>query len=438
VSELPAGWARARLDELAEVKLGRQRSPKNHSGERMRPYLRAANVTWSGLDLSDVKEMNFTEGESRTFELRPGDILVGEASGSRSEVGKPAIWRGEIPNCCFQNTLLRVRSYGPLPEYLHHLLRADALTGRFGDSARGVGIHHIGAARMSSWSVPIAPLAEQRRIVAAIDEQISRLDAAEFSLKHGHQRLALLRAAVYLEAFDGEWPLSTLGEINDPDRPICYGILMPKEHCENGVLYVKVKDYPKGKVLLGQLHRTTPEIAAKYRRSSLRPDDILVSIRGTTGRIAVAPPELDGANITQDTARVAPQPHVGVGYLVAYLRSSQAQRYFRQVARGVAVKGLNIGDLRTMPIPVPPLPAQAKIVTELERRLSIIEAIEGQIDRALRARAVLHRSILARAFAGQLIPQVPTDEPAVALLERLAAERAAVVKPSRRRRTVPA
>ncbi len=60
MTELPTGWAVARLDELAEVRLGRQRSPKNHSGSRMRPYLRAANVTWSGLDLNDVKEMNFT------------------------------------------------------------------------------------------------------------------------------------------------------------------------------------------------------------------------------------------------------------------------------------------------------------------------------------------------------------------------------------------
>jgi len=79
------------LDEIADVRLGRQRSPKNHTGSRMRPYLRAANVTWSGLELSDVKEMNFTEAESETYELRPGDVLVAEASGSASEVGKPAI-----------------------------------------------------------------------------------------------------------------------------------------------------------------------------------------------------------------------------------------------------------------------------------------------------------------------------------------------------------
>src|SRR5438105_1410381 len=106
MTNVPSHWTVNRLDAVAEVRLGRQRSPKNHVGTRMRPYLRAANVTWAGLDLSDVNEMHFTENESVTFELRPGDVLVAEASGSASEVGKPAIWRDQIPNCCFQNTLL--------------------------------------------------------------------------------------------------------------------------------------------------------------------------------------------------------------------------------------------------------------------------------------------------------------------------------------------
>jgi type I restriction enzyme S subunit len=105
LSPLPSGWTEARLDELADVRLGRQRSPKNHLGDRMRPYLRAANVTWNGLDLADVKDMNFSELESDVYELQRGDVLVAEASGSASEVGKPALWNGEIDSCCFQNTL---------------------------------------------------------------------------------------------------------------------------------------------------------------------------------------------------------------------------------------------------------------------------------------------------------------------------------------------
>ncbi len=151
--------------------------------------------------------MNFTEEESQIFELRPGDIVLAEASGSRSQVGKPALWRGEISGCCFQNTLLRVRTHGPLPEYLLYLLRAEALSGRLGDAARGVGIHHLGAARMSSWVVPLPPLGEQRRIVAAIEEQFSRLDVAGVASRSATRRHRSAPVQRLLSAATaGHWP----------------------------------------------------------------------------------------------------------------------------------------------------------------------------------------------------------------------------------------
>lgn len=100
----------------------------------MRPYLRAANVGWDGLRLDDVKEMAFSESESSVYELCEGDVLLSEASGSPGEVGKPAMWHGEIADCCFQNTLLRVRSSEVLPKYLLYLFQSEALSGAF---ARG-------------------------------------------------------------------------------------------------------------------------------------------------------------------------------------------------------------------------------------------------------------------------------------------------------------
>ena len=124
MSTLPPSWAVMELDALADVQLGRQRSPKHHQGPNMRPYLRAANVTWQGLDLSDVSQMNFTDTEMTTYRLVSGDILVNEASGSASEVGKAVVFRGEVADCGFQNHLIRLRPQGIDGSYLHHFLIA--------------------------------------------------------------------------------------------------------------------------------------------------------------------------------------------------------------------------------------------------------------------------------------------------------------------------
>ena len=203
MTDLPQGWEWARLRDIAHVRLGRQRSPKNHTGTQMRPYLRAANVGWNGLKLDDVKRMNFTDSELSTYRLNPGDIVLAEASGTASEVGKPALWMGEIKDCCFQNTLIRVRSRGVDPSYLLEYLRNEARTGAFIGRSRGVGIHHLGSTRLAEWSIPVPPIAEQRRIATAISTYQSTLDSAESLLATAVKRSRRLYRTVVAHALSG-------------------------------------------------------------------------------------------------------------------------------------------------------------------------------------------------------------------------------------------
>jgi hypothetical protein len=170
----------------------------------MRPYVRAANVTWGGISLDDVKEMNFSPKEFETYELKDGDILLSEASGSASEVGKPAVWRGEVEGCCFQNTLIRVRSRGPLPDYLHLHFLADARLGRFAAVGKGIGINHLGADRMSSWPTMLPPLNEQRRIVAKLEALQARSRRAREALDALPALLEKLRQSILAAAFRGD------------------------------------------------------------------------------------------------------------------------------------------------------------------------------------------------------------------------------------------
>ncbi|HWI04998.1 MAG TPA: restriction endonuclease subunit S [Acidimicrobiales bacterium] len=199
------------------------------------------------------------------------------------------------------------------------------------------------------------------------------------------------------------WEWTTLENLTDAGRPICYGILMPKEHVSDGVPYVKVKDFSRGSLDVAALRRTSPEIAARYQRSSLVGDDLLVSIRGTYGRVVIAPPTLNGANITQDTARVAV---IGADhrYVARYLQSPSAARYFQEVARGVAVKGVNIGDLKLTPVPVPPRGEQERIVGAIEGHLSRIDAAEALVSAAGQRLDALERRLRDAAIEGEPVP----------------------------------
>ena len=206
---LPNDWQCSRLDEVAKVQLGRQRSPKHHTGPSMRPYLRAANVTWKGLDVSDVSEMNFTDEEMETYRLKDGDILVNEASGSASEVGKAVVFRGEIEDCGFQNHLIRVRVTSVNPSYLYQFLVKNAVLGEYLRESQGVGINHLGKTKLASWPVPIPSLKEQMRIVEILEEQLSRLDASLEIADVIEKKALAFRRSLLQAAFSGnltkEW-----------------------------------------------------------------------------------------------------------------------------------------------------------------------------------------------------------------------------------------
>jgi len=202
--ELPEGWCWATVEQVGEVQLGRQRSPKDHSGPFMRRYIRAANITWKGMNLDDVNEMNFSPEEQPRFRLHPGDLLLNEASGSRSEVGKPAVWEGQIEECYFQNTVLRLRTVPGLQGWLFLHSLADAITGRFADESRGVGIHHLGAEGLARHILALPPLAEQARIVPEVERLTSLLEAEEQMLRSQLLRCTRLRQSILKWAFEGK------------------------------------------------------------------------------------------------------------------------------------------------------------------------------------------------------------------------------------------
>lgn len=202
---IPDSWKWVQVQDVGEVKLGRQRAPQHHQGQHMRPYLRVANVYEDRIDTSDILEMNFSPEEYETYRLQYGDILLNEGQ-SKELVGRPAMFRNEVPGACFQNTLVRFRAYdGILPEYALIVFRAYLHTGKFLRIARWTtNIAHLGAQRFALLTFPLPPLAEQREIVSEIERRFSIIDEMESTIQKSLKQAGRLRQSILKRAFEGK------------------------------------------------------------------------------------------------------------------------------------------------------------------------------------------------------------------------------------------
>ncbi len=432
--KLPPGWTWATMSDVAEVQLGRQRSPQHHTGDQMRPYLRSANVTWSGIDLGDVKEMNFDDADFEKYRLRAGDLLLNEASGSPNEVGKPAIWGGEIDGCCFQNTLLRLQTHELERGYVYWYCHLSARSGRFGDAGRGVNIRHLGKQGLARFPIPIAPGAEQKRIVDAVEEHFSRLDAAEAALEAARRKLDATSRSTLLEICRGPWPRARLSEVI--------------KSLKNGVFVSRPSKQPPGSPIFRisavrplclrvddvRYADPTPERADAYEVQT--GDILLTRYSGNpsyVGAAAVVPREGAGIlhpdkliRVVVNRDRVLPE------WIAAYLTAGEGRREIERRLKTTAGQvGISGSQLRTVQIAIPPLSHQQKVIAKIGVIQEAHERMRQQLDGVATQTQALRRSILAAGFAGRLVSQDPDDEPASVLLDRIAASRPA--KPARRR-----
>src|SRR5688572_10519069 len=125
------------------------------------------------------------------------------------------------------------------------------------------------------------------------------------------------------------WVLLPLADAMAEGALIQYGILQPGPDTPNGVPYVRPTEIRDDKIITAALRRTSENIARNYQRSSLKPGDVLLSIVGSIGKVAIVPQELDGGNITQSSARLRPRPGLLPSEMLAcFLRSPKAREQF--------------------------------------------------------------------------------------------------------------
>jgi type I restriction enzyme, S subunit len=460
MSELPNGWALASLVDVAGVVRGVTYDKRQAASERrpgFLPILRATNIN-EALDLNS--EMVFVPEDcvKPAQRMVQGDIVVASSSGSASVVGKSAQlrteWEGGFGAFC---SVIRP-SRGMNPQYLGYFVAGPRVRKAWRVLAQGTNINNLKTSDLAGTLVPIPPYPEQERIVAAIEEQFSRLDAGVAALERVRRNLKRLRAAVlriatlgmlvpqdpgdlpaenWLTAsgkpvagsmpsgpkFPAGWATTTIGALKT------WSLYGPRfssdDYVAEGTPVLRTTDITDtGHILVGRapkLGLTNNELE-KYR---VHIGDVLITRTGSIGTVAYISddqPAIPGAYLILYRFGL---PVQFSEFLFYFLQSPHVQSQLLGKSAGIGRPNLNAPSIDRTVVGVPPWAELLRIVGELRTYLDVIDRLDDVLRGASGHVANSRSSILTAAFSGKLAPQDRSDEPASALLERIAAERAA-------------
>jgi type I restriction enzyme S subunit len=465
--ELPDGWLACTLGDVTPYGATKKVEPSEIPLDAWVLELEDIEKDTSRI----IQRFTFRQRRSKSTKNRfeTGDVLYGKL---RPYLNKVVV--ADQGGYCTTEVIPLKATQAVESRYLFYWLKHPVFLDYVTDVSHGLNMPRLGTDAGKAAPFILAPLAEQKRIADKLEAVLGRVDACRARLDRVPALLKRFRQSVLAAATSGKlteewrennvslidssalaglirgnheaagghksgnaappsegvhdlvpemfpsaWSILTLRELVCPDRPITYGILMPGPELKEGVPYVRVADFPNDRLNLSMIRNTSAEMDEKFKRSRLREGDLLLSIRGTVGRLVEIPAALAGANITQDTARLSIQPALSNSYIFWYLKSMMAQSRMQAATKGVAVRGLNIGDVRALQVPMPSLPEQQEIVRRVEALFAFADRIEARLATARKTVERLTPATLAKAFRGELVPQDPNDEPAEKLLESL-------------------
>ena len=420
-----------------------------------------------------------------------GDVLIS----IRAPVGPTNLCQVQS---CIGRGLAAIRPLEGIPcRYALYVLRATDEELR--SKSTGTTFEAIRGDDLRSHAFPLPPLAEQRRIVAEIEKQFTRLDASVAALKQVQANLKRYRASLLKAACEGKLvpteaelaqsegrdyePADRLlerilserrarwesqekrrGKYKEPVAPDTsdlpelpegwvwatvaqilarseYGTSVKCNYEPDGLPVLRIPNIVAGELDLIDLKYATGPVPIDSETALAKGDVLMCRTNGSVslvGKTAVVNTELEPYHgfasyllrFRLIEAEMMPK------WFHIYATSQLGRAFIEQhAASSAGQNNVSLSLIHAMPIPLPPLAEQRRIVAEVEQRLSVINQIEATVEANLARAERLRQSILKQAFSGKLVPQDPNDEPASVLLERIRAEREAAesaAKPKRR------
>jgi len=398
-------WPTTTVGELFDIGAGKSVAPAARHGSRHHPFLRTANILWGRIDLTEVDSMHFSKEEIATKSLEKGDLLVCEGG----DIGRSAIWNGEIQSCSFQNHLhrLRPKSADVLPRFFMYYLQAGfTQLGIYEGIGNKTTIPNLSRNRLAALEVPKPPRPEQEKI-AAVLWKVQRAIEAETKvvvttreLKQSAMRHLFTRGLrgepqrdTDIGPIPQSWGLRSLSEVAKVERgrfmhrprnePRFYGGSMP---------FVQTGDVVRSRGWIREYTQTLNEEGVAISRVFPK-GTILITIAANIGFTGV----LDFDSACPDSlVAITPRELLDTWYLEYFLQTQQPD--MDRLAPKGTQKNINIQFLSPWPVALPQSDEQREIA-------AILQAIDHKLSVHERKRVTLQelfKTLLNQLMTGEL------------------------------------
>ena len=427
--KVPENWCWIHLGELYQI------NPKNLAED----FVDAAFIPMEKIAPGFVNEYSFDvqpwcKAKKGHTQFADGDVAFAKISPCFEN--RKSMLLNNLPNGIGGGTteLIILRQSHMNQKYTFWFISQEQfIRGGIATYSGTVGQQRISMDYVRTYPIPVPPLAEQQRIVDRIESLFAKLDEAKQKAQDALDSFETRKAAILHKAFIGEltaqwgkehgvgmesWENLKIGTY----AQVKGGKRLPKGHKlvteRTAHPYLRIADFGDGTINDSDLHYITEDTFSQIKNYIINKEDVYISIVGSIGKAGVIPESLNGANLTENAARIISSRTLP-RYLSSFLSSPKAQNDIQNRIRSATLGKLSLLNIKDIETPIPSIEEQTEIIRILDDLLSKEQQAKEAAAGVLEQIDLIKKAILARAFRGELGTNDPSEESAVELLKQV-------------------
>jgi len=408
---IPKDWEVVKIGDLFDLQQGKAMSPKSRLGISPRPFLRTVNVLWGRVDLSTLDYMDFTDDKITRLCLRPYDLLVCEGG----EIGRTAMWQGEIEVCGYQNHIhrLRKRRQDVWPEfYMYWVQAAFLIFGLYAGQEIRTTIPNLSGGRLRSFLVPKPPLPEQRKIAKVLGiiqrtiEQQDKIIETAKKLKKSLMKKLFTEGLGHTEFKNTEigqipasWGVVRLGDVATLQGGYAF---KSADYVSEGIRLFKIANVSLGSVCWDEVSYLPFDYSKIYSSYILKEGDIIIAMTRPIIHNGIKAARITSRDspslLNQRVGRFLIKGRIISDFLYQIIFTPKFIKEIRLKALGSHQPNISAKKIGSIEIPLPPISEQQKIA-------HILNTFDRKIDVEERRKATfneLFKSMLGKLMTGEV------------------------------------